>query len=101
MNCFIRLEDAKLYGNTSESQAANYDRDHPLYPYKSHGQWLKGCYGMVACIILTLFNGVTAFLDPFNVRKFVSAYISVSLESEPKPCLFSVCLHPPPRRAPG
>jgi amino acid transporter len=74
---FRTLEDAKLYGNTSESQAANYDRDHPLYPYKSHGQWLKGCYGMAACIILTFFNGLSAFLDPFNVRKFVSAYISL------------------------
>ncbi len=71
------LEDAKLYGNTSESQAASYDRDHPLYPYKSHGQWLKACYGMVGCIILILFNGVSAFIEPFNIRKFVSAYISV------------------------
>jgi amino acid transporter len=61
----------------SEAQAATYDRDHPLYPYKSHGQWLKGCYGMVACVILILFNGVGAFIEPFNARKFVSAYISV------------------------
>ncbi|KAL2268174.1 hypothetical protein VTJ83DRAFT_3020 [Remersonia thermophila] len=71
------LEDAKRYGNTSEAQAASYDRDHPLYPYKSHGQWLKASYGMVACIILILFNGVAAFLEPFNVRKFVAAYISL------------------------
>ncbi len=78
-----RLEDAKLYGNTSESQAASYDRDHPLYPYKSHGQWLKACYGLVGLIILILFNGVAAFIEPFNVRKFVSAYISVSLDFFP------------------
>ena len=82
-----RLEDAKLYGNNSESQAASYDRDHPLYPYKSHGQWLKACYGLVGLIILILFNGVAAFIEPFNVRKFVSAYISVSLIS---PCLVSI-----------
>ncbi|KAK4237233.1 hypothetical protein C8A03DRAFT_16205 [Achaetomium macrosporum] len=76
--CFFRtLEDTKLYGNMSEAQAATYDRDHPLYPYKSHGQWLKGCYGMVACVILILFNGVGAFIEPFNVRNFVSAYISL------------------------
>ena len=82
-----RLEDAKLYGNTSESQAASYDRDHPLYPYKSHGQWLKACYGLVGLIILILFNGVTAFIEPFNIRKFVSAYISVSLDiSSPRSC---------------
>ncbi|KAL2024839.1 hypothetical protein VTK56DRAFT_5660 [Thermocarpiscus australiensis] len=74
---FRTLEDAKLYGNTSESQAASYDRDNPLYPYKSHGQWLKACYGLVACTILVLFNGVGAFIEPFNVRKFVSAYISL------------------------
>lgn len=74
---FRTLEDAKLYGNTSESQAASYDRNHPLYPYKSHGQWLKGCYGLVCCALLILFNGVAAFISPFNVRKFVSAYISL------------------------
>ncbi|KAJ4291493.1 hypothetical protein N0V88_006090 [Collariella sp. IMI 366227] len=76
---FRTLEDAKLYGNASESQAASYDRNHSLYPYKSHGQWLKGCYGMVACIILIFFNGVAAFIEPFNIRKFVSAYISHGL----------------------
>lgn len=73
-----RLENAKLYANTSESQAASYDRDNPLYPYKSHGQWLKASYGLAACIILILFNGVGAFIDPFNVRKFVAAYLGVS-----------------------
>jgi len=72
------LEDAKLYGNTSESQAASYDRDNELYPYKSHGQWLKAAYGLGACAILLIFNGVSAFLEnPFNVRKFIAAYISV------------------------
>jgi len=75
-----RLEDAKLYGNASELQAASYDRDNHLYPYKSHGQWLKACYGLVACIILVIFNGVGAFLErPFNIRRFISAYISVCL----------------------
>ncbi|KAK0669781.1 hypothetical protein QBC41DRAFT_249353 [Cercophora samala] len=71
------LEGAKMYGNTSESQAASYDRDNPLYPYKSHGQWLKACYGLVACIILILFNGVSAFIEPFSIRKFIAAYISL------------------------
>lgn len=34
---------------------------------------------MVACMLLILFNGVTAFLEePFGVRRFVSSYISVS-----------------------
>lgn len=74
-----RLEDVKLYGNASESQAAMYDRDHPRYPYKSHGQWLKAAYGMVACLILLIFNGVAAFLeDPFDTRRFIASYIGVS-----------------------
>ncbi|KAK4124224.1 amino acid transporter [Parathielavia appendiculata] len=76
---FRTLEDAKLYGNMSESQAASYDRDHPLYPYKSHGQWLKGCYGLVACIILILFNGVGAFIEPFNIRKFLPTFLILIL----------------------
>ncbi|TVY90714.1 Arginine permease [Lachnellula willkommii] len=43
--CFFKtLKEAKLYGNASESQTACYDRSHPRYPYKSHGQWLKASY---------------------------------------------------------
>ncbi|TGO90109.1 hypothetical protein BPOR_0079g00220 [Botrytis porri] len=75
---FRTLEDTKLYGNASERQAAHYNRDHPRYPYKSHGQWLKGFYGMTACIILVTFNGVSAFLErPFDARRFVASYVSV------------------------
>lgn len=67
-----------MYGNASEVQAATYDRNHPRYPYKSHGQWLKASYGMVACIILLIFNGVAPFLErPFDVRRFVASYVSV------------------------
>lgn len=74
---FRTLEDAQIYGNTSESQAASYDRDNPRYPYKSHGQWLKACYGLVACVVLILFNGVGAFIEPLSIRKFIAAYISL------------------------
>ncbi|KAF4636463.1 hypothetical protein G7Y89_g1615 [Cudoniella acicularis] len=77
--CFFKtLEDAKLYGNASEAQLACYDRNHPRYPYKSHGQWLKACYGMVSCFLLVIFNGIGAFLErPFDTRRFISSYISV------------------------
>jgi yeast amino acid transporter len=69
-----------MYGNASEAQAAAYDRNHPQYPYKSRGQWLKASYGMVSCIILVLFNGIGSFLEePFDVRAFIASYISVSL----------------------
>ncbi|KAK4653132.1 hypothetical protein QC762_0080450 [Podospora pseudocomata] len=53
---FRTLEDAKIYANTSESQAASYD---------------------LACVVLILFNGVGAFIEPFNIRKFIAAYISL------------------------
>ncbi|TVY55430.1 Arginine permease CAN1 [Lachnellula cervina] len=77
--CFFKtLKEAKLYGNASESQTACYDRSHPRYPYKSHGQWLKASYGMVASILLMVFNGIGAFLErPFDTRKFIASYISV------------------------
>jgi amino acid transporter len=82
MNCAklsSRMEDVKTYGNTSEAQAEIYDRSHPRYPYKSHGQWLKACYGMVACTILVLFNGIGPFLErPFDLHLFIASYISVS-----------------------
>jgi yeast amino acid transporter len=69
-----------MCGGISEAQAARYDRNHPRYPYKSHGQWLKACYGLGACVILVLFNGVSAFLeDPFNAHTFLASYIGVSL----------------------
>ncbi|KAH8812741.1 proline-specific permease [Xylogone sp. PMI_703] len=77
--CFFQtLEEVKLYGNASEAQAAMYDRNNPRYPYKSHGQWLKAAYGMIASIILLVFNGISAFLeDPFDVRRFIASYIAI------------------------
>ncbi|KAK4641949.1 hypothetical protein QC761_0079460 [Podospora bellae-mahoneyi] len=61
----------------SVGAAASYDRDKPRYPYKSHGQWLKAGYGLVACVVLILFNGVGAFIEPFSIPKFIAAYISL------------------------
>ncbi|KAH7311903.1 proline-specific permease [Rhexocercosporidium sp. MPI-PUGE-AT-0058] len=78
LSFFKTLDDVKLNGNTSESQAAMYDRDHIRYPYKSHGQWLKAAYGMTACLILLIFNGIAAFLeDPFETRRFIASYIGI------------------------
>ncbi|KAI1913774.1 hypothetical protein LOZ53_002226 [Ophidiomyces ophidiicola] len=77
--CFFKtLQDIKRYGNTSEAQAACYDRNHPRYPYKSHGQWLKALFGLISCVILVLFNGIASFLErPFSLRGFIAAYIGV------------------------
>jgi hypothetical protein len=99
----FRLGDAKLYGNASEAQTAMYDRDNPRYPYKSHGQWLKACYGLVSCLLLVTFNGVGAFLEkPFDVRRFIASYISVSaymlLLLLPSLTHLGPCIHTPPRR---
>ena len=59
-----------------------YPKDDTLALRTSNpaGQWLKACYGLVACTILVIFNGVGAFLErPFNIKRFISAYISVRL----------------------
>ncbi|OAA66292.1 proline-specific permease [Cordyceps fumosorosea ARSEF 2679] len=78
MRFYNTLEVAKMSEDTSAAQAASYDRDSPLYPYKSHGQWLKAFYGLAGSCVLLIFNGVPAFLEkPFNVRKFVSAYVGI------------------------
>ncbi|PGH11512.1 hypothetical protein AJ80_07078 [Polytolypa hystricis UAMH7299] len=78
LSFFRTLHDVKLYGNTSEAQAACYDRNHPRYPYKSHGQWLKAWYGLITCSIFVLFNGVHTFMThPFNIRGFIAAYIGL------------------------
>jgi amino acid transporter len=77
LSFFRTLEEVKEHGATSSAQAAAYDRNHPRYPYKSHGQWLKALYGLVACSILAVFNGVGAFIErPFDYRKFIASYIS-------------------------
>jgi len=79
-NSSHRLENFKTSEIISEAQAASYDRNHPRYPYKSHGQWLKACYGMCACLILLTFNGINSFLEePFDGTGFVVSYIGVSL----------------------
>lgn len=77
-----RLEEIKLCNNISDAQAAMFDREHPQYPYKSHGQWLKAMYGMVACAMIVVFNGVGPFLeDPLDIRHIVAYYIGVSFHS--------------------
>jgi len=77
--CFFRaLQETREGASTSQAQAARLNRDDPRYPYKSHGQWLKACYGMVSCLILLLFNGIVVFLEnPFDGRDFVASYISI------------------------
>ncbi|KIM93692.1 hypothetical protein OIDMADRAFT_173067 [Oidiodendron maius Zn] len=74
---YYLLEDVKTRESMSEAQATCYDRNHPRYPYKSHGQWLRASSGMAACIILFVFSGVFPFLvEPFDYQNFLVSYIS-------------------------
>jgi amino acid transporter len=80
LSFFRTLAEVKDHGATSAAQAAAYDRNHPRYPYKSHGQWLKAVYGLVTCTLLVVFNGVGAFIErPFDYRRFIAGYISIPI----------------------
>jgi len=54
-----------------------YDRQNPQYPYRSHGQWLRGVYALFGCSLLVLFNGWRTFSPPFSAGDFVACYIGV------------------------
>ncbi|KAF2186890.1 proline-specific permease [Zopfia rhizophila CBS 207.26] len=67
-------EEAEQHRGIGESP---YDRGGTRYPYRSHLQWLKACYGMVGCFLVTVFGGWRAFASPFNVADFIASYISI------------------------
>ena len=46
------------------------------YPYKSHGQYLRACYGLVSCGAMAFFNGWRS-VSPFSAADFFASYISV------------------------
>jgi yeast amino acid transporter len=54
-----------------------YDRDAVNFPYRSHWQYLRAWYGMVACGLMAIFNGWGS-ISPFSGGDFVASYISVS-----------------------
>ncbi|KAI9893089.1 MAG: hypothetical protein M1814_000636 [Vezdaea aestivalis] len=53
------------------------NRNAPTYPYKSHFQYLRALYGLIACGLLAIFNGWRSFLNPFSAADFIASYISV------------------------
>ncbi|KIN04574.1 hypothetical protein OIDMADRAFT_101530 [Oidiodendron maius Zn] len=77
--CFYKtLEEIKLCNTISDAQIAMFDRDHPRYPYKSHGQWMKALYGLIACTLIVVFNGIGPFLQrPFDIRQIVAYYVGI------------------------
>jgi len=54
-----------------------YDRNAPTYPYKSHGQWLRACYGLLGCFLLILFNGWRSLTYPRSAADFLGCYICI------------------------
>lgn len=56
-----------------------YDRDHPQYPYKSHGQYLRAYYALTGCSLYIFFNGWRTFVPPMSVADFVACYIPIVL----------------------
>ena len=60
---------------------AAYNRENKsTYPYKSHWQYLRAWYGMIACGAMAFFNGWRT-IDPIAGEDFVASYISVRYES--------------------
>ncbi|KAH7129176.1 amino acid permease-domain-containing protein [Dactylonectria macrodidyma] len=56
-----------------------YDRSHPRYPYRSHGQYLRAYYAVLACTLFVLFNGWRTFISPMNLEDFFGCYIAILL----------------------
>ena len=72
----VRGDDPHLL-NFQQDLAA-YDReDTTRYPYKSHWQWARAAYGMIACGLMAFFNGWRS-IKPWAGSDFVASYISVS-----------------------
>jgi len=65
--------------NLSPEMRSFYKRTARQYPYRSHLQWLRAAYALVACILLALFNGWRTFVSPMSTKDFVASYIAVVL----------------------
>ncbi|TVY22638.1 putative lysine/arginine permease [Lachnellula hyalina] len=74
--------------NHTAQDLSAYNRQNRHYPYKSRGQWLKACYGILGCCLLAFFNGWRSFVTPFSAADFVASYISI-----PVFCFIVVAYH--------
>lgn len=59
-----------------------YDRSHPRYPYRSHGQYLRAYYAVFACSLFVIFNGWRTFITPVSIEDIFGCYIAVSCLSQ-------------------
>ena len=59
-------------------EPATYNRENKArYPYKSHWQYVRAWYGMIACGAMAFFNGWRS-IHPISGKDFIASYISVS-----------------------
>ncbi|KAH7012829.1 amino acid permease-domain-containing protein [Ilyonectria destructans] len=56
-----------------------YDRSHPRYPYRSHGQYLRAYYAVFACSLFVIFNGWRTFITPVSIEDIFGCYIAILL----------------------
>ncbi|KAF8544011.1 amino acid permease/ SLC12A domain-containing protein [Trichophaea hybrida] len=79
---YLRFKKTLEVRKKSEGDAPEFDRDSPQYPYRTIWQPSRACFGLVACIIVILFNGWRAFLhykgtmDGTQRREFVGSYLA-------------------------
>ncbi|KAH8687915.1 amino acid permease/ SLC12A domain-containing protein [Tricladium varicosporioides] len=82
---FLLFRTRTITGDPSEDilirtpEGEFLNRDAPDYPYKSHLQWLRSAYALLACLLLIIFNGWRTFLSPFSHADFLSAYMSIPI----------------------
>ncbi|KAL8829028.1 MAG: hypothetical protein Q9191_002250 [Dirinaria sp. TL-2023a] len=63
-------------GQNIEQDQAAYNRENKSsYPYKSHWQYVRAWFGLLACSFVALFNGWQTF-HPFSGGDFIAAYIT-------------------------
>lgn len=62
-----------------------YDRsvENQRFPYRTHLQWWRACYGLLGCTLMVIFNGWRTFVRPMNTSTFIASYISVYISKTP------------------
>jgi len=78
--CLKNATDGKDGRISPNQDLAAYDRDNSqLYPYRSHGQYLRAWYGLFGSFMIAIFNGWESFVSPMEVDDFIASYISIPI----------------------
>jgi amino acid permease len=67
--------------NITPEIRTHFRRSGRRYPYRSHLQWMRAAYGLVACLLFALFQGWETFLTPMSVKDFIASYIAVRTQT--------------------